>query len=81
YIEVHNSNHNHNLLKDLLGHLMLHQLTKHKLVRVTEITTSDSHSMEIILTIYQNDLSALAISKVIIMHISSFAKEIWQIIP
>ncbi|CAG8651799.1 27681_t:CDS:2 [Racocetra persica] len=61
--KIWNSIHNHNLSEDLSEYPISRQFTNQQLERVAEMTTSSSCSQEIILAIYQNNLSASVINK------------------
>ncbi|CAG8640002.1 34014_t:CDS:1, partial [Racocetra persica] len=63
HIEIHDSNHIHDLSKDLSGHPISRRFTNQQLARVAKMTTSGSRPQEIILAICQNNLSASVINK------------------
>ncbi|CAJ0648434.1 462_t:CDS:2, partial [Entrophospora sp. SA101] len=71
FLEVHNSEHNHEASEDMSGHPITHRLNTEQRELVQQMSATGSHPREILSTIHQSDLSSMVISRTIYNNLHS----------
>ncbi|CAJ0752946.1 11882_t:CDS:2, partial [Entrophospora sp. SA101] len=75
FLEVHNSEHNHEASEDMSGHPITHRLNTEQRELVQQMSATGSHPREILSTIHQSDLSSMATSRTIYNTLHSIREE------
>ncbi|CAJ0765521.1 11704_t:CDS:2 [Entrophospora sp. SA101] len=75
FLEVRNSEHNHEASEDMSGHPITHRLNTEQRELVQQMSAAGSHPCEILSTIHQSDLSSMATSRTIYNTLHSIREE------
>ncbi|CAJ0824060.1 6002_t:CDS:2 [Entrophospora sp. SA101] len=75
FLEVRNSEHNHEASEDMSGHPITRRLNTEQRELVQQMSAAGSHPREILSTIHQSDLSSMATSRTIYNTLHSIREE------
>nr|CAG8652006.1 14323_t:CDS:1 [Entrophospora candida] len=75
FLEVRNSEHNHEASEDMSGHPIARRLNTEQRELVQQMSAAGSHPREILSTIHQSDLSSMATSRTIYNTLHSIREE------